>query len=299
MISQPQLFRSSRRSLLLFFLIVAQSVSAPGIFHRDAAAQAEEEPADLRALIPAAIDYYNEATLRPIPGLGKNDLQSLLRGKVVVIRRKEKNPEKPEEFHHRVFGYLLVGQPLRSVWLSGNDPDYLRNSTYTLAVYDRDGHGGNTAYVYVRTPWPVADRQTVTKVMTNVELAESSGDWIWEQRWDIAPNEKEIAHELVSGGKVEGVDLEMLAKAVWVPVNYGAFICFKLEEKKTLFVWTITASVGGRIPDNLVAAFAANQLKSSLREIADRAAWIEKDYREHPDEIFGGDGKIIQPLTSP
>jgi len=279
-------------------LVVALVVPAAEAAATDGARSEDVDP-DWKALIQGAIDYYNGFAAHPLSGMGHEDLESLLSGEVVVIRRKERNPDDPEDFHHRVFGYLVVDEPMRSVWLSGNDPDYLRDETYTLAVYRRDGHGGNIAYVYIHTPWPLADRQTVTQVTTNVELARRSEGWIWEQNWDIAPGQEEIARELVEAGKVDGVTEEMLEKAVWVPVNRGAFICFKLAERKTLFVWTATVSVGGKIPDNLVAAFAAHQLKSSLREIAERASWIEKDYAEHSDEIFGGDGRVIQPLASP
>ncbi len=287
---------TSRFGLVTFVLATLLWALPPAV---GLTAAAEEVPGSAEELIPAAIDYYNEMAARPLAGLGGDDLRALLKGEVVVIRRKEKAPDHPGDYHHRVYGYLVVDEPMRSVWLSGHDPDYLHNETYRLAVYEQDGHGGNTAYTYVHTPWPLADRQTVTTVVTDLELTEESDGWIWAQSWDITPDQKRIARELVEAGKVDGVDVEMMEKAVWVPLNYGSFICFKLAERKTLFVWTATISVGGNIPDKLVAAFAANQLKSSLKEIAERASWIEKDYAEHPGAIYGGDGRIIQPLDSP
>jgi len=216
----------------------------------------------------------------------------------VVIRRKEGRHGDKDQVNHRVFGYKIVARPMRSVWLAGIDPDYAHNDTYTLQRYAEDGKGGSTDYVYIHAPWPVKDRQTVVTARNELELARVSQGYSWTQTWDIAENEKKIAAELVASGKHPEVTEEMMQEAVWVPTNYGAYVCCKLDEKQTLLAWTVATSVGGWIPDELVAAFAATQVKAILEDVAKRSTWIELAYRDKDEVVYGGDGVILPKLPA-
>jgi hypothetical protein len=252
----------------------------------------------LALAIPGAIEFYNTHAQDSLVGLSPGQLQSLLSGEVVVIRRKEGRHGGSDQVTHRVFGYFVISQPMRSVWLSGIDPEYAHNDTYTLQRYANDGKGGSTDYVYIHAPWPVKDRQTVVTARNELDLAKVSQGWIWAQSWDIAPDEKRIAKVLVSSGKHDAVTREMMEQAIWVPTNYGAYICFKLDENRTLLAWTVATSVGGWIPDELVAAFAATQVKAVLKQVAGRSSWIEAAYNKKDEVVYGGDGVVLKKLPA-
>jgi len=251
------------------------------------------EGVDLHQMVPGAIEYYNSQAAEPISGLTNAQIESLSKGEVVVIRRKEGRADDPADIHHRVFGYLLIQQPILRVWLAGMHPDYMRNDTYIAERYSEDGTGGSVAYMYIRTPWPLADRQTVVAAETDIALTEHSEGWIWSQHWDIDPDEKRIAEELVGAGRVKGVDEGMMAGAVWLPANYGSFVLFRFADQLTLLGWSLTASVGGLIPDEIVAAFAASQLDESLHALGERAGWIQSVYVAEELPLYDGYGKLI------
>jgi hypothetical protein len=118
-----------------------------------------------------------------------------------------------------------------------------------------------------------------------------------EQGWDIAPDQERIAGELVGTGRVEGVDETMLEKAVWLPANYGAFALFRFAEDLTMLGWSLTTSVGGMIPDSIVSAFAAQQLKGSLKDLEERAEWIESVYSAEGLPIYDVYGNLM-PTTA-
>lgn len=281
--------RLARRALLVF--LVALSATPPS-------ASAEDDALDLSgvelpSLVRGAISFYNEHAKDPLAPLNHEQIEDLARHKVVVLRRKEGRGENSEDLNWRVFGYLLIPQSLKKVWLAGMHPEYVRSDAYVLVRYSEDGRGGSTAYMYVHAPWPVTDRQTAIVAVMSREMAEASNGFVWEQRWDIARDQQRIAEELVDAGKVQGVDPDMVQGAVWLPVNYGSFALFRFGDELTLLGWSVTTSVGGHIPDALVSAFAAEQLKGSLKELEKRASWIEDVYAADELPIYDVYGEVI------
>ncbi len=284
-----------------FAILLLALAALPGARAKAEASSAETSAsADslLARTVAGAIEFYSSHAKDSLVGLSPDQMQQLLAGEVVVIRRKEGRQGDRDQVNHRVFGYKIVAMPMRSVWLAGIDPDYAHNDTYTLQRYAEDGKGGSTDYVYIHAPWPVKDRQTVVTARNELALAKASEGYIWTQTWDIAPNEKRIAAELVDSGKHPEVTKKMMQEAVWVPTNYGAYVCCKLDDKRTLLAWTVATSVGGWIPDELVAAFAATQVKAILEEVAKRSSWIESAYSDKDEAVYGGDGVILPKLPA-
>lgn len=289
--------RSSRPFVILLFALLA--MLSPLTVGRALSAESSAQPDTLLArTVAGAIEFYSSHAKDPLVSLTPQQMQELLAGEAVVIRRKEGRHGDSGQVNHRVFGYKIVPMPMRSVWLAGIDPDYAHNETYTLQRYANDGKGGSTDYVYIHAPWPVKDRQTVVTARNDLALAKDSNGYVWSQTWDIAPEEKKIAAELVDSGKHPEVSEKMMQEAIWVPTNYGAYICCKLEDERTLLVWTVATSVGGWIPDELVAAFAATQVKAVLEEVAERSTWIESAYRDKDEVVYGGDGVILPKLPA-
>ena len=127
----------------------------------------------------------------------------------------------------------------------------------------------------------------------NLELARGSANRLWEHYWSLTDGGPQTAAELVAGGRVPGVDSSMLAKAVYVPFNEGAWVLMSLSGKRTLLGYTVRASVGGRIPDKLVVNYSMLTLGRVLRRVESGSATIRAHYDMDHARIRGGDGAPI------
>lgn len=284
----------------------ALAADAPAVPGGPAAATGARAPApaptpppdDLAAYIGGAIEFYNRLAAPPLVAPSARQIEALLDGEVVKIRRAG-DPDAPLEAdrHEQLTTYDLVEQPLVQVWLASLDPHLLGSTLVTEVRLADLPQGGSTWYQYIDLPWPITDRHWVIDVRKDVELAERGGGWIWKQTWDLVAGGRDTALAVVRAGRAPGITIEAAEKAVYLPVNTGAWVVFALTERQTLVVYHLTTVFGGHIPEKLVNTFAMTQLDNLMHAVEKQAASMPQHYVAGHSTIYGGDGQPIAPLA--
>jgi hypothetical protein len=242
-------------------------------------------------VVPAAINYYNERSDDPLPVLTTSQIEDLLKGDVIRIRR---HPGRDvENAPERVTGYRIVALPRERVWVAALDPDFQATELLTEHLLNLDGGGVSVWHQYLSLPWPIADRQWVIRVGARTELAAETNNLVWELSWDLEESGEEIARASISAGDMGKITPEAAKDAVYVPANQGSWIMFKLENGITLIGYRIIVRVGGSIPDSWIATFGMAQLSQVLDSVAHHADEIGATYNPTDHPIHGGDGKVI------
>lgn len=235
------------------------------------------------------IEVFDAHARYPLPTLSDADLQRLLDGKLVRVR------EVPPDGPQRVTGLLVVSQPKTSLFVSAHDP-HLAAVDEVTEVQVNPGTVSPKRWVQVlHLPRPFADRYWVVDVRDNVQLAEATGGSCWEHWWTLADNGPRVALESVAAGKVPGITAGQLDSAVYAPDNNGAFVYLDLPDGRTLFGFHAQSTVGGKIPDGLVARYTQATVGAMLRTIADRVELACTHYDAAHEPLPGGDGEPIPP----
>lgn len=256
-------------------------------------ARAGASEPDLRPLVTASLEVYNELAPDPLPFLSTKQVDALVKGEVVRVRRRRAEGEDAATTPERVTGYLLVHEPRTRVWLAALDPKFQASDMLTEARLDFDGRGNSRWYQHVSLPWPLADRHWVIDLGNRDDLCASTEGLIWEQQWQLAPEGPSIAQRAVAEGLVTGLQPKDLEGAVYLPANDGGWILFSITEDVTFLVYRVRTVVGGGIPDSWITTFAMAQLESLLRKVEKYSAEAWRLY--DPDEyaIYAGDGSLI------
>lgn len=248
----------------------------------------------MRPVVPAAIEYYNERSPDPLAALSTEQIEELLRGEVVRIRRRPaQDVEDPSE---RVTGYRIVMQPRARVWVAALDPGFQATDLLTEHRLGEDETGASLWHQYLSLPWPVSDRQWVIRVGQRRDLAAETEDLVWELYWELAKSGEALAVESLVAGNLAPITPEAAKDAVYVPANEGSWIMFRLEEGLTLVGYRVIARVGGSIPDSWIASFGMAQLTKVLNGVADHATEVPSTYDPDVYPILGGDGLVIKGL---
>lgn len=259
------------------------------------ASPALAEEVDLGAYIQGAIALYNDVAPDPVPYPTSKDLQKILDGEVVKVRRRQVL-DGDTESHHRVVGFLLVPQPRLDVWLTALDPNFSSSSILTDHRIDRDDTGWSRWYQHVRLPWPITDRHWVIDIDKRRDVFDASQGLIWEHRWHLADGGEQIARDLVARGEVRGLTAKDIEDAVYLPANRGGWVLVELTPDQTLMVYHVSTDVGGSIPESWIATFAMSQLDELLQQVARASASIHDTYDPTGGPIYDGGGQPI--LTS-
>ncbi|RKZ17368.1 hypothetical protein DRQ53_03735 [bacterium] len=277
--------RVLRASTVLVLVMATTPVQAADA---DLDAQAAER---MRPVVGAAIEFYNEHSEDNLPALGSDQIQELLDGEVVRIRRRPaRDQEDPPE---RVTGYHIIALPRTRVWVAALDPNFQATDMLTERRLQSDPVSGSLWHQYLSLPWPVSDRQWVVRVQVQHELARQTTNLIWELSWDLEAGGEELARESVASGLMGAISEEQASDAVYVPANEGSWILFSLEDEITLVAYRIVARVGGSIPDSWIATFGMAQLTQLLDEVTAHAVQLDDDYDPALEDILGGDGEPI------
>lgn len=248
-----------------------------------------------RAWIGAAVEVYNEHASDPLPFLSSRQVDDLLSGRVVRIRRRD--VDGPEDRRaERVTGYALYELPRRRVWLAALDPAFRATDLLTEVRLRRDGDGGSLWYQHVDLPWPIADRHWVIELEKGLEVAERTEGFVWEQRWRLAADGPAIARRTLAEGRAAGLDERAMDEAVYLPLNLGSWTLFALTDELTLLAYRVSTVVGGNIPDGWIATFAMAQLEGLLRGVGRHALEVESSYDPAVEPIHGGDGRLLPAL---
>lgn len=256
-----------------------------------------ERDYDPRDLIPAALEVYNERADDPLPFLGSDQIDDLVRGEVVRVRRRD--PRGGDDAPERVTGYMLVERPRLAVWLAALDPDFPQNSMLTEVQLDQDDAGGSTWYQHLSLPWPITDRHWVITLRKDLDLARSTKGFVWSHGWVLAEDGERIARETVAAGRAGDLTPDDIADAIYLPANEGAWIMFALDTDLTLIAYRVETIVGGGIPDSWIATFAMAQLTGLLREVDEHAETALENYDPDVYAAYDGSGRVIPRQTAP
>lgn len=268
-------------------LLAGMAVLGPGV--------AQAEP-DLRPLLTASLEVYNELAPDPLPFLSGAQVDALVEGEVVRVRRRRSEREDVATTPERVTGYIVIREPRVRVWLASLDPSFQASSMLTEVRLSYDEAGGSQWYQHLSLPWPIADRHWVIDLGKRVELCEATEGLIWEQHWWLAENGPEIARRAVAAGRAGDLTLESIENAIYLPANDGAWILFAVTEDVTFLAYRVTSVVGGGIPDSWITTFAMAQLEGLLRKVEDHTQQAWRNYDPERYVIHGGDGRIIPRL---
>ncbi len=251
---------------------------------------------DLRPLLTASLEVYNELASDPLPFLSASQVDALVEGEVVRIRRRRSERDDAATTPERVTGYIVIREPRVRVWLASLDPTFQASSMLTEVRLRFDEAGASQWYQHLSLPWPIADRHWVIDLGKRVELCEATEGLIWEQYWWLAENGPEIARAAVAAGRAGDLTLESIEDAIYLPANDGAWILFSVTEDVTFLAYRVTSVVGGGIPDSWITTFAMAQLEGLLRKVEEHAARAWLDYDPDRYVIHGGDGNVIPRL---
>lgn len=277
---------------ILPVLFVVQASLAPGV--PGASTPTGDGPSGLATRIQEALAEFGAGARFPLPPLGDRRVHQLLRGEVVRMRDVPEDPERPQ----RVIGLRIADLPRDQVWVGYRDPHFVLDEEVAERRLGPPGPRERW-YGFLDLPWPFADRQWVVEVEDNVALAEATGNRAWERTWTLAADGPRAVAAAVADGGVPGVTPDMAARAIYTPVNHGAWLAISLPGGRCLLGYHVTSVVGGGIPDRLVADFALARLRSVLGGIVARGHRAPGHYGAGHAPVLGGDGRAIPPLLLP
>lgn len=240
---------------------------------------------DASAVNPT-ISRFNAGSVFDIPSLSDAQTTKLLRGEVVRLL----HPTAGDNY--QVVGLLLVSLPMERVWLAGQDPHFAT----TAATEKRLTKSGDRAtwYGFMDLPMGFSDRQWVVNVWNNHDLAQSTGNQMWEHPWQLHPDADTIGRAQAEAGTLGGITLAQYEAAVMTPSNEGALAFLATGPDETLLVYHATTAVGGNIPERLMAEFAKATLEGYLRKVEKNARdVVPTHYSGDHYEMLGGDGQPI------
>ncbi len=274
-------------ALLVVAVVVGSVVSA----------FAEEHEYTDRELLAAALEVYNDFADTPLPFLDSEQLDRLANHRIVKVRKTLPSEHSQKGHREEVVGYSLVEAPRTHVWLAALDPDFEGSDLLTEVRLRQNAEGGSLWFQYISLPWPVSDRYWVIELQKDSDLARRTEGFVWQHSWNLVDNGPEIARATVAGGRAGDLRLEDLAKAVYVPMNRGAWILFALDRERTLLAYRVSADVGGSIPESWIATFAMAQLDGLLEKVVEHSKVAFRRYDPDHYVIFDGVGRPI-PLQS-
>lgn len=244
----------------------------------------------LTKTLASSLTEYNEGARFPLPALSEGQLRRLSSGKVVRIRDQISKAGGPQ----RITGLLVCDATRDDLWVAFRDPHLTSLPELTEVRISEDGTWPTNWYQYFHMPGPFGDRHWVIAVDDNIPLAKQSDGRLWEHFWGLQPGGPELARHVVAKGQIPGVDSSMADKAIYPPANDGAWLLISLGQGRTLLGYTVRASIGGNIPDRMVASYSMLTLARLLRRVEDRASVAAEHYdAEHP-RIRGGGGEPLR-----
>ena len=242
------------------------------------------------ATIVKALEAYEAGATYKFAMPPERERARLVEGKVLKQRFKNEQGDL-------ALGMIVSSEPLRDLWLGSLDPDFdiVRNVRSYILPTPPDAV--TRWYGLVDLPFPFVDRHFLITTVLNKAIAASSAGRIWERAWHLEPDGVATMTPFVAAGKVAGVDTAAFEKAIYTPVNYGAWFFVRLDERDTLVGYSCATVVGGDIPEGLVTQHVLSGLDELLRTVVARAKEMPKHYRDAHPLLVGGDGAPL-PLAN-
>ena len=246
--------------------------------------------------ISALLDGYNTHSEAALPTLDADQLDDLVAERVVLVRDRRPLEDSEGEVDDRVraTGFRLFRKPRVTVWISTlYKPPGVATRLHERTV-SMGANGDFTLYQYMAMPWPIRDRHWTIDISKDTDLAAATGDDIWEHRWQLADNGLKRGQEVIKRPPRLELDPDELAGAVYLPLNRGGWIAFRVDDEHTLLVGHVTTVMSGWIPDRFVAMYSSrtlNRIMQAIEQYTDRVA-EEYDHVSYP--VFSGGGELIR-----
>lgn len=250
-------------------------------------AAAAPGPAELEQALVA----FNARAVFPLPTPSSNDLDALAAGKLVRMRDRVADADDTA----RVIALKLIPEDKDVLWVAARDTHYSAlDSLREICLCDNPAQGTRW-YQYLDLPWPFDDRHWVIDVWDNHDLAAATDGAAWEHPWKLVEGGPELASEVLASGRVPEIEPQAAEKAVYTPVNRGAWVAITVADGHTLLGYHVATVVGGGIPDNLVAKYTAMTFRSLYKGIEDRMQPALEHYDDAHAPMLAGDGTPIPP----
>ena len=241
---------------------------------------------------------YNKHAYFSVPILNKEQLKSLLEGKVVKVIDHNPNESGPS----RAVGYFISNFEKEDLWIATQDPHFTVQSSTTEFLLERDKTVPDKTmwYGYLDAPWPINDRYWVVSSWNNHSLSEKTNNLYWEHPWELLKEGPSISRKYMDQNVIKKGTKAQLDSAIYTPYNQGAWGMMSIVDTSisgnTLIVYHAKTVVGGSIPESLILQITYNGLDDLLRDLDERTRKkVPVHYVKGHDVIYGGHGKIIPP----
>ncbi len=244
-----------------------------------------------------AVDHlqrYRQQARLALPRLQASHVQHLAVGELVRLRHR---PESASP--HQAVGLQWVDLPRQDLWIAAQDAHFGGLDETLEFRLTQPGEKPTLWLGFIDLPWPLKNRRWVVEVWDNLELAALAGLDAWEHGWQLTPDALPRAEQAIRQGLVPGMTEEIFAKAIWTPLNHGAWLMIAMPDGGTLVGFHATFEIGGSVPDRLVVANTLHGLERLFGMVVERArSQVKGHYSGDHQAILGGDGQPIPPYAT-
>lgn len=239
----------------------------------------------------AALAAYNGSARYALPRLDGAQRRRIAEGELVRLRHKQATPGLPQQ----ALGLVWVDVPRDDLWIASQDRHFPGLDETVEFRLTQEGVEPVLWYGFVDLPWPMKNRQWVVEVWDNLTLAASPEVDAWEHGWQVARQGWPMAQDAIRRGRVADMTEQRSAKALFIPVNRGAWVMIQMPDGGTLLGFHATFEIGGSVPDRLVVSNTLRGLERLLNDVIERARTEVRGHYvgDHP-VLLGGDGQPIQ-----
>ncbi len=249
-------------------------------------AGADEAPLDEADLI-GVLARYNAGADCPLPLLNPRQRGRLLSGDTVKMVRPI------GEGLFQIFGMRIAAHDRDALWLASQDPHFAGESQVIEAFVSGEGDR-QTWYGLLDLPRPWTDRHWVVTNWNNHAMARDSDNVFWEHPWRIHGAGLHQVRAMVEREEIPELTGEQFSRAIPVRANSGAWAFIRLADDHTLMAGVSVFSLGGVVPERLVAEYMGRLIDQHLVELDALAnAEVEAHYTGNHPLVPGGDGTPV------
>ncbi len=162
------------------------------------------------------------------------------------------------------YGVAVIDVPIATLWKAVTDEDHHANAlpiSQSQTIDGRPRSPDHTIFQYMDIPL-LTDRWWVVRIRYNSGLYSTSGGRAWELVWEDRLKEASLTSRL---------NAERIADGMPIAWSRGAWLLVDLGQGRTLVEYHTWSDPGGSVPAGPASRFAAGEVKSNLRGIADFA----------------------------
>ena len=248
---------------------------------------------DLRAaLVAGAIAFHNENSSHVLAEPGRDAVQALIEGDVVIVHRRLR-AEGEERALDWVFAYALTRTPKLHLWLAATRPGFSEGTTIDTYGLERHDDGRSRSFLHARLPWPMTDRYWIAHIAMDPEIADRSADRIWARRWDLEPCPPERARALAADGMLGGLTPATIDRALPLAANRGSLLVIDLDGEHSLVCYASAIALDHGGSEEWLRGFVSELVRTNAERILADAVAVPTDYREDAPRVVDGRGQPI------